>query len=73
MVLGALVQRNFDVLIPFGGGQPKARLRLQPARNNQKRNIRLVSDYEIDCWTIEALCDVAASGGSRARAALSFA
>jgi PD-(D/E)XK endonuclease len=51
----------------------KARLRLQPTRNNQKRGIRLAADYEVDRWSVEALCEVAASGGSRSGAELSFA
>ncbi len=123
-VLGAFIQRGFDVLVLFGGGQPydlvvdlgansflrvqcktarpvdgcvvfngrstdhgrgrmtydgladvfgayfsptrtvyvvpvapnfAPRLRLRPARNNQKRGIRLAADFEIDRWTPEAL------------------
>ena len=34
------------------------RLRLEPTRNNQRRGIRLAADYEIDRWTVEALCEV---------------
>lgn len=125
-VMTALIGRGFDVLVPFGGGQPydlvvhlgmtrflrvqcKAarpqggclifnsrttdhgrgrqpylgladvfgiyfppldsvylvpvpqlvgyvgRLRLQPARNNQKRGVRFAEEYEIDRWTTESL------------------
>ena len=34
------------------------RLRLEPARNNQRRGIRLAADHEIDRWTVEALREV---------------
>jgi hypothetical protein len=37
----------------------QVRLRLEPTRNNQRRRVRLASDYEIDRWTFEALCDLA--------------
>jgi PD-(D/E)XK endonuclease len=36
-------------------------LRLEPARNNQRRRIRLASEYEIDRWTAKALGEVASS------------
>lgn len=39
-------------------------LRLEPARNNQRRRIRMASDYSIDRWTIDDLwhrCQVPAS------------
>jgi hypothetical protein len=36
-------------------------LRLEPARNNQRRRIRLASEYEIDRWTAEALGEVGSS------------
>lgn len=126
MVLSALVQRGYEVSIPFGEGQPydllvdlgdreflrvqckrawplrgcvvfnsrstdhgrgpqsylgladifgvyfpptsavylapldaiaacEGRLRLEPARNNQRRRIRLASEYEIDKWSPESL------------------
>jgi hypothetical protein len=132
-VLNALVARNFDVLIPFGQGQPYdlvahfpsenflriqcktgrlvdgcvafnsrstdhgrgrrpylgladvfgvffpptetvyvvpvqealgfcVRLRLGPARNNQKRGIRFAADYEIDRWTAESLGELVEAG-----------
>jgi hypothetical protein len=32
---------------------------LEPARNNQRRRVRLAVDYEIDRWTADALCEVA--------------
>jgi hypothetical protein len=37
------------------------RLRLEPARNNQRRGIRLASDYVIDSWTRDALHGVVTS------------
>jgi PD-(D/E)XK endonuclease len=131
-ILSALVQRGFDVLVPFGGGHPfdlavhtaanaflrvqcktawprggcltfncrttdhgrgrlsyvgladifgvyfppnhsvylvpisavantEGRLRLEPARNNQRCGIRLAADYDIDRWTIQRLCEQAAA------------
>lgn len=124
-VLAAFVQRGYEVLIPFGGGQPydlvvelktcmlrvqckrawpskgcvlfnsrstdhgqgcrayhglaeifgvyfpqnenvylvpiqeisaaKGWLRLEPARNNQKRGVRFAADYAIDRWTLDEL------------------
>lgn len=38
------------------------RLRFEPARNNQRRGVRLAADYEIDRWTVEALREVAQAG-----------
>jgi PD-(D/E)XK endonuclease len=35
------------------------RLRLQPTRNNQKRGVRIATDYEFDRWTIVSLQGVA--------------
>jgi PD-(D/E)XK endonuclease len=129
-VLGALVKRGFDVLVPFGDGHPydlvvhvargtflrvqcktawsrggclvfrchmtdhgrgplpyggladifgvyfpprdsvylvpvdaiaesEGRLRLEPARNNQRRRIRLAADFELARWSPDALCKVA--------------
>jgi hypothetical protein len=31
------------------------RLRLEPTRNNQRRGIRMATDFEIDRWTLERL------------------
>lgn len=135
MVLGAFIERDFHVLVPFGGGHPydlvvqvgdatflrvqcktawllggcmvfkcqttdhgrgqqsylqsadifgvyfpprkavylvpinavartEGRLRLMPARNNQKRRVRLAADFEIDRWTPEALRDLIGSPDS---------
>jgi hypothetical protein len=56
-VLAALVTRGFDVLTPFGGGQPfdlvpghLGRLRLEPPKNNQRRGVRFAAEFEIDRW-----------------------
>jgi hypothetical protein len=128
MVLSALVQRGYEVSVPFGSGQPydllvdlggreflrvqckrawplrgcvvfncrstdhgrgpqsyrgladifgvyfpptaavylvpldaiatcEGRLRLEPALNNQRKGIRLASEYEIDRWTSQSLRD----------------
>jgi len=51
----------------------EGRLRLEPTRNNQKRGIRLASDYVIDRWTVEALCEVAIGEAAAVENALSFA
>jgi hypothetical protein len=130
VVLAALVQRGFDVLVPFGGGHPydlvvgighsvfvrvqcktawerggclifrcrttdhgrgpqsylgladvfgvyfpptqtvylvpiaavpgfEGRLRLEPTRNNQRKRVRLATQYELDRWTEESLAAVA--------------
>jgi hypothetical protein len=40
----------------------KGWLRVEPARNNQKRGVRFAADFEIDQWTIEGLSEVAAKG-----------
>jgi PD-(D/E)XK endonuclease len=40
------------------------RLRVEPARNSQKRGVRLAASYEIDRWTIGRLHGVAASSAS---------
>jgi hypothetical protein len=38
----------------------EGRLRLEPARNNQRKRIRLAADYEIGRWSVDALCELAA-------------
>jgi PD-(D/E)XK endonuclease len=46
-------------LVPVGEVSSfRVRLRLEPALNNQRRNIRLAADYAIDRWTVEALCEI---------------
>lgn len=47
-------------LVPIGSvGRSEGRLRLEPARNNQRRRIRFAADYVIDRWTPEALSRLA--------------
>ena len=47
-------------LVPIDSvGRSEGRLRLEPARNNQRRRIRFAADYEIDRWTPEALSRLA--------------
>jgi PD-(D/E)XK endonuclease len=36
----------------------QVRLRLQPARNNQRHGVRLAADYEIERWTFARLCKI---------------
>jgi hypothetical protein len=35
------------------------RLRLEPAKNNQRRGVRFAEDFEIDRWTADRLADLA--------------
>jgi hypothetical protein len=35
------------------------RLRLEPAKNNQRRGVRFAADFEIDQWTPDRLASVA--------------
>jgi hypothetical protein len=34
-------------------------LRQEPARNNQKRGVRLAADYEFSAWSMAALLELA--------------
>jgi len=46
-------------LVPINGvANFEGRLRLEPARNNQKRGVRFAADYEIDRWTLNGLRQV---------------
>jgi hypothetical protein len=51
----------------------KGWLRLEPTRNNQKRKVRLAADYEIDRWTIRALCEVAEEATAAPGLSVNFA
>lgn len=144
MVLAALVRRGFQVLVPFGEGQPydlvvhlgageflrvqcktawprrgclifksystdhgrgpqsyvgladifgvyfppessvylvpvaavarcEGRLRLEPARNNQRRRIRKAIDFEIDRWTVDSLRELLHADAPGAEPVLSVA
>ncbi len=69
-VFGVFVPRLQRVyLIPVSDASVYvARLRLVPARNNQRRGIRLAADYEIDRWPLERLRSLVAAGRSSAAA-----
>jgi PD-(D/E)XK endonuclease len=48
-------------LVPIDAVPPsKGWLRIEPARNNQKRGVRFAADFEIDQWTEAKLRDLAA-------------
>jgi hypothetical protein len=49
------------------------RLRLAPARNNQKKGIRFASDFEIDCWTADSLRDLVQTNAGHDERALTVA
>ncbi len=48
-------------LVPIGDvGNHEGRLRLEPARNNQRRRTRRAADFEIERWTREQLAALVA-------------
>lgn len=48
-------------LVPLDAvARSEGRLRLEPARNNQRRRVRLAAEYEIDRWSDEDLAALAA-------------
>lgn len=48
-------------LVPIGAvADTKGRLRLEPARNNQKRRVRLAAEFEIGSWTPASLAELVA-------------
>jgi hypothetical protein len=50
-------------LVPIDGvANFEGRLRLEPARNNQRRGVRIAAEFEIDRWSAESLHDVTARG-----------
>jgi PD-(D/E)XK nuclease superfamily protein len=49
------------------------RLRLQPARNNQKRGVRNAADFEFDRWTVDALQHIARGEAAMAPSAIAVA
>lgn len=56
-------QTDSVFLVPLDGvAEFEGRLRLEPARNNQKRGVRPASDFAMDRWTVEALREVAFAG-----------
>jgi hypothetical protein len=61
-IFGVHFPQNDSVyLVPIDEvADSKGWLRVEPARNNQKRGVRFAADFEIDRWTIEGLCEVVA-------------
>jgi hypothetical protein len=48
-------------LVPIGSvANTQGRLRLMPARNNQKRRVRFATEYEIENWTPASLAELVA-------------
>jgi hypothetical protein len=55
--------RDSVFLVPIDGvAEFEGRLRLDPARNNQKRKIRFASEFAIENWTVERLRKAAEAG-----------
>ncbi|MFL5834141.1 MAG: group I intron-associated PD-(D/E)XK endonuclease [Solirubrobacterales bacterium] len=54
-------------------GNFRAYLRLEPARNNQRRKINFASDFEIDRWTFKSLCEVQEKAAFTPEPELNFA
>jgi PD-(D/E)XK endonuclease len=50
--------RDSVYLVVDSIAESEGRLRLEPARNNQRQRIRLAADFEIERWTPDALCEV---------------
>jgi hypothetical protein len=59
-IFGVYFPPTKDVyLVPLEAVAPTAGwLRLDPPRNNQKKRIRMASDFEIGRWSAESLHDV---------------
>jgi hypothetical protein len=49
------------------------RLRLEPARNNQRRGIRFAADFEIDRWNVDSLRDLVHGDGLQTEPELTLA
>jgi hypothetical protein len=61
-------------LVPLDAvGNFRAYLRLEPARNNQKRKINFASDFEIERWNVESLLEVQAEASFTPEPELNFA
>ena len=52
-------------VVPVGASRSEMRLRMDPARNNQRRRVRLAVEYEIDSWTPGALFALASRAGTQ--------
>jgi hypothetical protein len=51
--------RRSVYLVPIAAvGISEGRLRLEPTRNKQRRRVRLAVDYEVERWTVDALCEL---------------
>lgn len=57
-----------DAVTHFSG-----RLRLEPARNNQRRKVRFAADFEIDRWTVDSLLDLVQESDTRTERELTLA
>jgi hypothetical protein len=61
-------------LVPLDAvGGFRGYLRLEPARNNQKRKISFASDFEIERWDFESLRDLREKASIAAEPELNFA
>jgi len=74
-IFGVYFPPNATVyLVPLDSiAQFEGRLRLKPPLNNQRRKIRLASDYEIDRWTPESLRNQLHGIAAEPEPALNFA
>jgi len=61
-------------LVPIDGvANYEGRLRVEPARNNQRRGIRMAADFGIDRWSAESLDEVVAKGRAKPELELGIA
>ena len=67
-------QTDSVYLVPINEvAESKGWLRVEPARNNQKRGVRFASDFEIDRWAIDDLREAAENGRSKPELELGIA
>jgi PD-(D/E)XK nuclease superfamily protein len=61
-IFGVYFPREESVyLVPIGAvADTQGRLRLEPARNNQKRRVRMAVEFEIGIWTPASLAELVA-------------
>jgi hypothetical protein len=61
-------------LVPMDGvAECEGRLRLEPARNNQRKRTRPAADFALDRWSVQTLCEVAFEARAAAEPDPSFA
>lgn len=72
-VFGAYLPANDMVYLVPVGSRFTPRLRLAPARNNQRRGVRFAADYELSRWTVESLREIVHRGRSAGERNLSIA